>query len=307
MIHSSKTNCPIFVNYHKDDNISSTTKYEDRFINNSEFESISKSKRTLNSPDVKLIINSANGLRLPLFIKKNNDEGLELYFMGDITPVEDRFMQATMPDGTGKLVSVVKMNFLMNHPVEDSMYEYLTNNIDFDSPENSEPIPSNDHLFSFRILPADEVNQYVNSIPLYDIKAAAGNFSDLQINPETEWIQLNRPFKYSEDYFVCKVTGESMNKIIPNNSWCLFKKDTGGSRSGKTVLVHQTNIQDADFGSGFTVKLYESKKTVTEEIWGHDSIILKPQSTLPKYKDLVLVDEDLVDFKVIGIFVEVLN
>ena len=26
---------------------------------------------------------------------------------------------------------------------------------------------------------------------------------------------------YSE-YFVCKVQGESMNKVIPNDSWCLF-------------------------------------------------------------------------------------
>ncbi len=88
IISRDNANCPIFVNYHKAENISSSTKYEDEFINNSEFEWMSKSKRTLNSPDVKTIINHKAGLRIPLFIKKSNDEGAEFYFMGDITPIE---------------------------------------------------------------------------------------------------------------------------------------------------------------------------------------------------------------------------
>lgn len=307
MINSSKTNCPIFVNYHKEESISSTTKYEDGFINNSEFEWMSKSKRTLNSPDVKSILNYKSGLRLPLFIKKNNDEGTEFYFMGDVTPIENSFVQTSIPDDNGKEVSVVKINFSMNHTVEDFIYEYLTNSKDSEIEEIKKPISSNINSSPFRILPVEEVNQYVNSIPLYDIKAAAGVFSELQINSETEWIELNKPFKYNKDYFVCKVIGESMNKIIPSESWCLFKKDSGGSRSGKIVLVHQTNIQDFDFGSGFTVKSYESKKTINEETWSHNSIILKPQSTFSKYKDLILSEDDLIDFKIIGVFVEVLS
>ncbi|QIH39178.1 DEAD/DEAH box helicase [Flavobacterium sp. Sr18] len=311
LINSDKTNCPIFVNYHKEESISSTTKYEDRFISNSEFEWMSKSKRTLNSPDVKSILNHKSELRLPLFIKKNNDEGTEFYFMGDMKPTENGFVQTSIPDDNGKLVSVVKINFTMNHPVEDSIYEYLTNgkDIELNSKEIIEPIPVVEiNLSPFRVLPFDEINQYVNCIPLYDIKAAAGNFSDLQINEETEWIELSKPFKYNSDYFVCKVIGESMNKIIPSNSWCLFKKDTGGSRNGKIVLVHQSNIQDSDFGRGFTVKSYESKKSITEEIWSHNSIILKPQSYNPTFKSIVLVDDDdLIDLKVIGLFVEILN
>ncbi|RTY96033.1 DEAD/DEAH box helicase [Flavobacterium sp. GT3R68] len=307
MISSSKTNCPIFVNYHKEESISSTTKYEDGFINNSEFEWMSKSKRTLNSPDVLSIKNYKSGLRLPLFVKKNNDEGTEFYFMGNVTPIENSFRQTSIPDDNGKQVSVVKVHFSMNNTVEDSIYEYLTNKFDNASIDVVSDEIEDSIINPFRILPPEEVNEYENCIPLYNIKAAAGNFSNLQINSETDWIELIKPFKYNHDYFVCKVIGESMNKIIPSDSWCLFKKDPGGSRSGKIVLVHQTNIQDSDFGSGFTVKLYESKKTVTEENWNHNSIILKPHSTLPGYSDLILVDEDLTDFKVIGVFVEVLN
>ncbi|MEQ8167851.1 MAG: DEAD/DEAH box helicase [Candidatus Eremiobacterota bacterium] len=126
IINSNKTNCPIFVNYYKEECISKTTKYEDGFINNYEFEWMSKSKRTLKSPDVLAIKNYKNGLRLPLFIKKSNGEGSDFYYMGDVTPIDESFKQTTMPDDNGKNVSVVKVRFRMNQPVEDSIYEYIT-------------------------------------------------------------------------------------------------------------------------------------------------------------------------------------
>jgi superfamily II DNA or RNA helicase/HKD family nuclease len=126
MVSTDKSNCPIFVNYHKEESISNTTKYDDGFLNNSEFEWMSKSKRKLTSPDVQVIMNHRNGLRLPLFIKKNNDEGAEFYYMGDITPIDGSFVQTTLPDKE-KEVSVVKIRFTMNHPVEDAIFKYLTN------------------------------------------------------------------------------------------------------------------------------------------------------------------------------------
>ncbi len=127
MIASDKSNCPIFVNYKKNDNISSTTKYEDKFVSPSRFEWMSKNKRRLTSPDVLAIRNSiSNNTRLPLFIKKSNDEGLEFYFMGDVTPIDESFKETMMQDDTGNNVSVVKLDFKMNTTVEDSLYDYLT-------------------------------------------------------------------------------------------------------------------------------------------------------------------------------------
>jgi superfamily II DNA or RNA helicase len=125
IVSSDKSNCPIFVNYHKEEGISDTTKYEDEFLNEFEFQWMSKSKRKLNSPDVTAIRNSHVGLRLPLFIKKNNDEGTEFYYMGDVTPQKESFEQTSMPTDTGKPVSVVKVTFDMNVPVKHDMYKYL--------------------------------------------------------------------------------------------------------------------------------------------------------------------------------------
>lgn len=159
-----------------------------------------------------------------------------------------------------------------------------------------------------RILPFTDVKPYVNAVPIYDIYAAAGNFSELQISSENfEWIELPINISAREGYFVCQIIGESMNKKIENGSWCLFKKDSGGSREGKIVLVEHYNIQDSDFGSGFTIKSYHSKKNISEESWSHKSIILKPLSFDPKFKEIILDESEISELKVIGEFITVLD
>ena len=159
----------------------------------------------------------------------------------------------------------------------------------------------------FRILRFEEVKPYVNSIPLVDISAAAGNFSDLQSHSDLTWIEPPFNISAKEGYFVCKVVGESMNKRIPNGSYCLFKQDEGGSRNGKIVLVESTDINDSEFGSGYTVKEYQSIKNVSDDEWRHESIILKPMSTIEEYSDIVLSEDDLRNFRVVGIFDKVIE
>ncbi|MCG9879786.1 MAG: S24 family peptidase, partial [Bacteroidia bacterium] len=159
----------------------------------------------------------------------------------------------------------------------------------------------------FKKIELTQLKPYINAIPLYNIQIPAGNFSELQLDPELTWIEP--PFNVSakKGYFVCKVVGESMNKIIPNGSYCLFKEDEGGSRNGKIVLVESTSINDSEFGSGYTVKEYHSEKKVSDEGWQHESITLKPKSTLDHYEDIVLEPDELTDVKIRGIFVKVLE
>jgi DUF2075 family protein/SOS-response transcriptional repressor LexA/predicted GIY-YIG superfamily endonuclease len=152
------------------------------------------------------------------------------------------------------------------------------------------------------LLEDNEVIPYVNSIPLYDLKVAAGNFSELQTVDDCEWIALPTTYKPSRDLFACKVIGESMNKIIPNGSICMFRKYSAGSRNGKIVLVEHTDIQDPDFGSGYTVKEYRSKKNTENDTWSHESIILKPLSDNMEYQKIILEKEELSSLKVIGVF-----
>ncbi|WP_310993477.1 DNA/RNA helicase domain-containing protein [Aequorivita marina] len=171
-----------------------------------------------------------------------------------------------------------------------------------------------DHISSYksesklRTLPFQEVKPYVNSVPIYDIYAAAGEFSDLQISTEDfEWVELPMNVTVKRDYFVCQVRGESMNKKIPDGSWCLFKRDPGGSRDGKVVLVEHYDIQDSDFGSGYTIKSYHSKKIRIGDSWRHEAITLKPLSDDSSYEDIILDESELSELKVIGEFITILE
>lgn len=173
-----------------------------------------------------------------------------------------------------------------------------------------EHITSYETKSKLRILPFADVKPYVNSVPIYNIYATAGGFSDLQIQTEYdnfEWVELPINISAKEDYFVCQIIGDSMNKIIENGSWCLFKKNPRGSREGKIVLVAHYNIQDSGFGSGLTIKSYHSKKNISKESWSHKSIVLKPLSFDPKFEDIILDKDEISEIKVIGEFITILD
>lgn len=152
------------------------------------------------------------------------------------------------------------------------------------------------------ILPKSNVIPYLNSVPIYDLKVAAGSFSELQTVSDCEWVEIPTRYKPSTDLFACTVIGESMNKVIPNGSICLFRKYSGGSRNGQIVLVEHNNIQDPDFGSRYTIKEYRSKKKIEEDQWSHESIILKPLSYDSAYNEIIIDPDELSQLKVIGIF-----
>ncbi len=123
---SDKSSCPIFVDYHKKEDIIATHKYEDEFINQFHIKTMSKNRRKIDSPDVQLIMNAdKNNTRLPLFIRKSDDEGQEFYYIGNMTPVSEKFEETLMDSGDGFKVSVVSMFFDLDKPVVDHLYNYI--------------------------------------------------------------------------------------------------------------------------------------------------------------------------------------
>jgi len=120
--------CPIFVTYHKSDDISSTTQYEDAFMNRMTMRWFTKSNRSLTSPDTQFFLKAAvnGGKHLPLFVKKSDDEGIDFYYCGDATPVESTFVQQKMPDGKGGFTNVVEMQLKLHEPLDELLFEFLT-------------------------------------------------------------------------------------------------------------------------------------------------------------------------------------
>ncbi len=147
----------------------------------------------------------------------------------------------------------------------------------------------------------------VNAVPIFDLKIAAGQFSESQNVGDCDWVKLPEFIKFSSDLFVAQVVGESMNKRIPNGSWCLFREGVSGSRQGKIVLVQHHEIYDEDLGGQYTVKRYESEKTASEDSgWVHSKVTLKPETTAAGYDDIVISDNDEESLRVIAEFVAVL-
>ena len=116
-----ESNIAIFINYHKEEDISASTDYKDSFIDNTTFTWMTKSNRTLEAPEVR-VIREYNGLRIPLFIKKSNAEGKDFYYMGEMEPITNSFRQKNMSSGD----TVVQVDFNLNKPVEESLYNYIT-------------------------------------------------------------------------------------------------------------------------------------------------------------------------------------
>lgn len=124
--------CPIFVTYHKSDDVSESTQYEDEFLDASTLRWFTRSRRTLKSAEVQSIVE--NEVPLHLFAKKDDAEGLEFTYLG---PVESREpVQEQMPGGSGSMLDVVTMKLDLKTPMDESLFRYLVTGT---GTSNSEP------------------------------------------------------------------------------------------------------------------------------------------------------------------------
>ena len=129
------------------------------------------------------------------------------------------------------------------------------------------------------------------ALPVLELRAAAGAFSDFQALEDAafDWVAPPEWVKPQPGMFVAQVVGESMNRRIPSGSWCLFRANPAGSREGKVVLVQHRSIADPETGGRFTVKVYSSVKAADREgSWRHRRIVLKPDTDQPGYEPIVL-------------------
>lgn len=179
---------------------------------------------------------------------------------------------------------------------DPSLRKYFSNHIPLADSPKTNVVPITQKLKIFE-----------NAVPLYDMHAAAGGFSNEQVlKDDYELISVPSNVRLTEDYFAFRVEGESMNRIIPNGSICLFRKDRGGSRNGKLVLVELREVY-ADTASRFTVKEYKSVKAQTEDNFEHIKIELLPKSYDDRFEVITLSDEDVYELKVVGEFVQVID
>jgi superfamily II DNA or RNA helicase len=117
--------CPIFVTYEKKEDIASSTKYEDQFINNRIFSWMTRSKVSEKSTEAQELINAKqNGLKMYLFIKKSDGEGTDFYYMGKVKPVE--WTETTIVNDKGNTLPIMNFKMELEHEVRNDIYDYFT-------------------------------------------------------------------------------------------------------------------------------------------------------------------------------------
>ena len=129
----------------------------------------------------------------------------------------------------------------------------------------------------------------VAAVPVIDLRFAAGAFSDAQPldHAAGDWVALPDWVRPQPGLFVAQVVGESMNRRIPNGSWCLFRANPPGTREGKVVVVQHRSIADPETGGQYTVKRYASEKMPAEDgAWQHLRITLHPDSDRPGFEPI---------------------
>jgi len=161
--------------------------------------------------------------------------------------------------------------------------------------------------FRPRIVETNPKERYATCVPLVPLKAAAGVFGDPQhIDDEDfEWVAIKSKHRLRRGMFVAQVVGKSMEPMIPDGAWCLFRAPVEGTRLGKTVLIQLRDAKDPETGERYTVKRYESVKPQEGDSWRHERITLKPVN--PEFEAIVLENADEGGLQVIAEMVEVLE
>lgn len=173
-------------------------------------------------------------------------------------------------------------------------------------PREAIAVPALAEVVPFRRVKPSRDERYKTCVPLLSLKAAAGAFSDDQAVEFEDWIEIHVSHQLRKGMFVVQVAGKSMEPMIPDGSYCLFRYPLFGTRQGKIVLVEYRGIDDPESGGSYTIKTYESEKVLDEDGgWRHSVIRLLPAN--PAYQPIVLKDVDEGAVRVIAEFVEVLK
>ncbi|MBP7795884.1 MAG: DEAD/DEAH box helicase family protein [Elusimicrobiales bacterium] len=164
------------------------------------------------------------------------------------------------------------------------------------------------YLFLNDLVPDEDVKnnlKYIEFLPVYSLQAAATGFGKEEHVEMLGWKKIKNK-RLNKDMFIAQVVGKSMEPMIPDGSFCLFRFERGGSRNGLVVLVESHLVTDPETSQKFTVKRYKSEKEeVGADQWRHKRIILSPDNKA--FQDIVLENVGSDDFRVVAEFVEVLS
>jgi ATP-dependent helicase YprA (DUF1998 family)/rubrerythrin len=177
------------------------------------------------------------------------------------------------------------------------------------------PSDSKSEAMPFELVPEPDRVHFQNCLPVFpDLPIAAGSWGDesggfsQSLEGAEDWVTPPDGIKPQTGCFVARVTGKSMEPLIPSGSWCFFGPPPAGPRKNKILIVWHASIDDPDGMGHYTLKRYESVKTVVPDdapdTWQHVGIKLHPKN--PDYQPIELELDEEGELRVVAEFLRVI-
>lgn len=148
--------------------------------------------------------------------------------------------------------------------------------------------------------------KYRDAVPVYDLAAAAGGFSQGQAPAAVGWAHVHSTRSLDRSMFVARVKGRSMEPAIPDGAWCLFRAFAAGEApaatalDGRRLVVQLRDEADAETGGKYTLKRWRVSKGGAGG--GAEEIELRPDNHSFKPRT---VARGQADIRVVAEFLEV--
>jgi SOS-response transcriptional repressor LexA len=149
------------------------------------------------------------------------------------------------------------------------------------------------------------VQEFRTHLPRYSLAVAAGPFLENHAVEKEGWEEAPPGLRLTEEMFVARIAGRSMEPLIPDGSLCVFRRGTfggsiAGSRQGRLVLVEALGEAGND---RYTVKRYHGEKVKRPDgTWRHEQIRLEPLN--PAFEAWNLAPEE-DRYRILAEFVQV--
>src|SRR5580704_1861204 len=158
----------------------------------------------------------------------------------------------------------------------------------------------------FRRVTPKPGERYKTCVPLIGLEAAAGAWRAQEGVPEpedpnVEWVTWDGSRRFAKDMFVARVAGRSMEPLIPDGAYCLFRRVALPSSPERAVLVRHAGAANPESGGEYTVKRYREGKGMN----GEKQVVLEPANNA--FAPMVITSPGVDDVRVIGEVVEILG
>lgn len=141
------------------------------------------------------------------------------------------------------------------------------------------------------------------AMPLMTLRAACGAFGDGDEVEVAEWVVPNTRRRIGQATgFVAQVTGTSMEPLIPDGAFVLFRAPVRGPLVGRVLLVQMRDASDPETGGAYIVKRIAD---IRRTRGGASRVRLVSEN--PEHKPLTLTLDDSADVRFVAEVVDVLS